>query len=569
MLSKIQSLGCRGVTGYAVSVECHVSNGLPGFDIVGLPDAAVKEARERVRSAIKTNGMKFPVSRLTVNLAPADTRKAGTLYDLPVLLGILCATGEIRQPPATAAFLGEVSLAGEVRPVTGALTMALAAEQIGLEELYVPAGNAAEAAFADHVTVYPVENIAQLVHHLRGDRRIAPKTAPRLETEPRFPVDFAEVKAQENVKRALEVAAAGGHNILLIGPPGAGKSMLAKRLPTILPAMNRAEMIETTQVYSVLGLTTPDDPVVRTRPFRAPHHTVSNVAMSGGGSALFEKPLLPAEELQAITQALLACGADIVEINTIRKRLSAVKGGRFALACAPAAVYSVVLSDILGDPLDMIASGPACPDSSTCAQAAAIAEKYRLALSPAAAALLRQETPKTLPNVTTKITGSVRELCRAAADACRTEGYEPILLTDCLCCEAREAGSLLGSIARTHAGQGRKRAFIAGGETVVHLTGHGLGGRNQELALAAAPALAGLRGCCVFSVGSDGTDGPTDAAGGYADGEALAALTAAGLDVPRALADNDAYHALQAVGGLIMTGPTGTNVNDVAVVLAE
>ena len=226
--------------------------------------------------------------------------------------------------------------------------------------------------------------------------------------------------------------------------------------------------------------------------------------LSGGGSALFEKPLLPAEELQAITQALLACGADIVEINTIRKRLSAVKGGRFALACAPAAVYSVVLSDILGDPLDMIASGPACPDSSTCAQAAAIAEKYRLALSSAATALLRQETPKTLPNVTTKITGSVRELCRAAADACRAEGYEPILLTDCLCCEAREAGSLLGSIARTHAGQGRKRAFIAGGETVVHLTGHGLGGRNQELALAAAPALAGLRGCCVFSVGSDG-----------------------------------------------------------------
>ena len=288
--------------------------------------------------------------------------------------------------------------------------------------------------------------------------------------------------------------------------------------------------------------------------------------LSGGGSALFERPLLPGEELQDITSQLLASGADIVEMNTIRKRLSAVKGGRFAQACAPAAVFSIVLSDILGDPLDMIASGPAVPDTSTCAQALSIAEKYHLNLSEQAKALLQQETPKVLDNVTTRITGSVRELCTAAANACRELGYEPILLTDQLCCEAREAGSFLGSIVRTHTGHGKKLAFIAGGETVVHLTGKGLGGRNQELALAAAPAIAGLN-AAVFSVGSDGTDGPTDAAGGYVDGETFAALAAKGWNVFDTLQHNDAYHALRAVEGLIMTGATGTNVNDVAVAL--
>ena len=291
--------------------------------------------------------------------------------------------------------------------------------------------------------------------------------------------------------------------------------------------------------------------------------------LSGGGSALFEKPLISGEELQEITAQLLASGADIVEMNTIRKRLSGVKGGRFASACAPAKVFIIVLSDILGDPLDMIASGPAVPDTSTCAQALAIAEKYRLKLSEQAQALLKQETPKTLDNVTTRITGSVRELCAAAAAACRERGYEPILLTDRLCCEAREAGSFLGSIVRTHAGRGKKLAYIAGGETVVHLTGNGLGGRNQELALAAAPALAGLEHCCVFSVGSDGTDGPTDAAGGYVDGQTDAALRTAGWDVFAALQNNDAYHALQAIGSLLITGPTGTNVNDVSVALVD
>ncbi len=288
--------------------------------------------------------------------------------------------------------------------------------------------------------------------------------------------------------------------------------------------------------------------------------------LSGGGSALFELPLIPGEELQDVTRQLLACGADIVEMNTVRKRLSGVKGGRFALSCAPARVFSIVLSDILGDPLDMIASGPAYPDSSTCAEAKAVAERYALRLSDRARALLDTETPKELPNVETHINGSVRELCAAAARAAETLGYEPVYLTDRLCCEAREAGRFLAGILRSHAEDGKSLAFIAGGETVVRLTGQGLGGRNQELALAAAPGIAGLP-AAVFSVGSDGTDGPTDAAGGYVDGDTDAALRAAGFDVFAVLRDNDAYHALRAVDGLIMTGATGTNVNDVAVAL--
>ena len=289
--------------------------------------------------------------------------------------------------------------------------------------------------------------------------------------------------------------------------------------------------------------------------------------LSGGGSALFEKPLVPGPILQDVTGQLLACGADIVEINTIRKRLSGVKGGRFALACAPAHVFSIVLSDILGDPLDMIASGPAVPDTSICEQAIAIAKKYDLKLDEATWALLAQETPKALDNVTTQINGSVRELCRAAADAAQQMGYEPVILTDQLTCQAKEAGSFLASILKTHNRCGKKMAFIAGGETVVHLTGKGKGGRNQELALAAATGIAGIPGAAVFSVGSDGTDGPTDAAGGYTDYETNAALEALGLNVFDVLRNNDAYNALKAVDGLVITGPTGTNVNDVAVAL--
>ena len=289
--------------------------------------------------------------------------------------------------------------------------------------------------------------------------------------------------------------------------------------------------------------------------------------LSGGGSALFEKPLIPGEELQDITGQLLASGADIVEMNTIRKRFSAVKGGRFGEVCAPAQVYAIVLSDILGDPLDMIASGPACPDSSTSEQALAIAKKYDLKLTDRAWHLLEQETPKELSNVTSLITGSVRELCTAAAKICRELGYAPMILTDSLSCQAREAGSFLASVARSHASRGEKLAFLAGGETVVKLTGKGKGGRNQELALSAAAGIAGLSNVVIFSVGSDGTDGPTDAAGGIVDGSTAEKLRQQGIMIHDVLADNDAYYALEKCGGLVITGPTGTNVNDVAVVL--
>ena len=289
--------------------------------------------------------------------------------------------------------------------------------------------------------------------------------------------------------------------------------------------------------------------------------------VSGGGSALFESPLIPEDGLEDITRQLLACGADITEMNVIRKRLSDVKGGRFALHCAPARVLNVVLSDVLGDPLDMIASGPAYPDSSTPEQAMEIVKKYGLRLSEDALETLALPTPSKLENVQTQVTGSVSQLCRAAEETCRELGIQPIVLTDSLCCTARDAGSMLGSIARFHRNTDRPLAFLLGGETVVSITGHGKGGRNQELALAAAPAIAGIPGAAVFSVGSDGTDGPTDAAGGYVDGATVPRLAELGICVDAVLRDNDSYHALQKTGGLIVTGPTGTNVNDLTVLL--
>ncbi len=288
--------------------------------------------------------------------------------------------------------------------------------------------------------------------------------------------------------------------------------------------------------------------------------------LSGGGSALFERSELGLEELQDISRQLLACGADIQEVNCIRKRLSQVKGGRFGAACAPARVYSVILSDVVGDRLDMIASGPACVDTSTGEEAREIAARYGLRLSSRARALLEQPLPAALPHVENILCGSVSQLCASAVETCSRLGYQPVLLSDHVGCEARKAGAFLAELLQKNRRNRRPLAFILGGETVVRLTGQGKGGRNQELALAAAPGIAGLPGA-VFSVGSDGTDGPTDAAGGYVDGETAAALESRGLRVEDVLRENDAYHALQAVDGLIVTGPTGTNVNDLSVAL--
>ncbi len=283
MVTTVRSLGLNGIAGYEVTAECFLSGGLPAFDIVGLPDAAVREARERVRAAVKNCGAKFPVSRITVNLAPAGTKKAGTVYDLPIFVGLLAAAGDLPTPPVDAAFLGELSLTGALRSVTGVLPMALAAKEAGIRTLYVPADNAAEATLAAGLTVYGVPDVAALAAHLKGETPLAP--APVWTPEPEFAElpDLADVMGQENVKRALEIAAAGGHNLLLIGSPGAGKSMLAKRLPSILPELSRPEALETSGIWSVAGLTDPRHPLLTRRPFRSPHHTTSAAALAGGG----------------------------------------------------------------------------------------------------------------------------------------------------------------------------------------------------------------------------------------------------------------------------------------------